>query len=144
MLVDSNILLFAVGERSPFHVAAREWLTEQLNGPRRIGFPWASLLAFARIATNPRASTNALTPEAAWQHVTEWLEPEVAWIPAPTEAHGEVLGGLITRHHLRGNLIPDAHLAALAIEHGLTLVSSDSDFARFTEIRWENPLAAEE
>jgi uncharacterized protein len=141
MLVDANILLFAVDERSDFHVPAREWLTEQLNGSRRIGFPWESLLAFARIATNPRAAAKPLSPQEAWRHVTEWLEPDVAWIPMPTESHAETLGSLIMRYQLRANLIADAHLAALAIEHGLSVVSADTDFARFTEIAWENPLS---
>ena len=141
MLVDANLLLFAVDERSDFHVPAREWLTERLNGSRRIGFPWASLLAFARIASNPRASAKPLSPAEAWKHVTEWLEPDVAWIPTPTGSHAEVLGRLVVGYQLRANLIADAHLAALAIEHGLSVVSADTDFARFTEIVWENPLA---
>jgi predicted nucleic acid-binding protein len=63
-------------------------------------------------------------------------------VPQPTESHAEVLGSLITTHQLRANLIPDAQLAALAIEHGLTLYSADTDFARFRELRWENPLSA--
>jgi uncharacterized protein len=143
MLVDANVLLFAVDEQSAFHVAARDWLTEQLNGSRRVGLPWATLLAFARIGTNPRASAKPLTPAEAWGHVTDWLEPEVAWIPAPTARHAEVLGDLVTRYQLRANLIADAHIAALAMEHGLTVVSADTDFARFTEIGWENPLASD-
>jgi hypothetical protein len=143
MLVDANILLFAVDERSAFHESSRAWLMQALNGTRRVGFPWATLLAFARIATNPRASAVPLSPSSAWQHVTEWLEPEVAWIPSPTVGHAEVVGSLITKYELRANLIADAHIAALAIEHGLTIVSADTDFARFTEIGWENPLAGE-
>ena len=140
MLVDANILLFAVDKTSRFHEAAAGWLTDQLNGPARVGFPWQSLTAFARIGTHPRASEHPLTPEAAWNHVEAWLAAEPAWIPAPTDRHAEVLGGLITRYELRGNLISDAALAALAIEHGLTMCSADTDFARFTEIRWLNPI----
>lgn len=141
MLVDANVLLFAVDERSRFHDPAREWLTDALNGPRRVGFPWASLVAFLRIATHPRASRHPLAPDEAWEHVAEWLAADATWIPSPTARHAEVLGGLVDTYQLRGNLLPDAHLAALAVEHGLTVVSADTDFARFTEVAWDNPLA---
>lgn len=140
MLVDANILLFAVDATSPFHSRAADWLTEQLNGPRRVGLPWQSLGAFLRISTHPRAVELPLTPGRAWSQIEEWLEAETAWIPVPTERHAEILGLLLTTHQLRGNLVPDAQLAALAIEHGLTVCSADGDFARFKEIRWENPL----
>lgn len=141
MLIDANLLLFAVDDASPFHEKATEWLTAQLNGSRRVGFPWQSLGAFLRISTHPRAGKHPLDPADAYRHVAEWLEADVAWIPQPTERHAEILGELITSHHLRGNLIPDAQLAALAIEHGLTVYSADTDFARFPELHWENPLA---
>lgn len=141
MLVDANILLYAVDEGSAFHEAARVWLDERLNGHRRVGVPWASLLAFLRISTHPRASSRPLTPAEAWSHVADWLDAESAWIPLPTPRHAEVLSSLIDRYQLRGNLIADADLAALAIEHGMTVISADTDFARFAEIRWENPTA---
>ncbi len=141
MLVDANILLFAVDETSRFHAAAKEWLTAQLNGSRRVGLPWQVLGAFLRISTHSRASRSPLTPEEAWSHVSEWLSADAAWIPVQTDRHSEVLGALITTYELRGNLISDAQLAALAIEHGLTLCSADTDFARFGEIRWENPIS---
>jgi toxin-antitoxin system PIN domain toxin len=141
MLVDANLLLYAVDEASPFHAAARAWLVAQLNGSRRVGFPWPSLLAFVRIATHPRAAVHPLTAEAAWGHVTRWLGADLSFVPAPTERHADVLGQLVVAHQLTGNLVPDAHLAALAIEHGLTVCSADTDFARFTEVRWENPIA---
>jgi len=140
MLVDANILLFAVDARSPLHASAERWLTEQLNGPRRVAFPWLSLAAFVRISTHPRASAEPLTSAEAWQHVEDWLGCDTAWIPNPTDHHRQVLGGLITRYELRGNLVTDAQLAALAIEHGLTVYSTDTDFARFEEIRWVDPL----
>ena len=103
--------------------------------------PWQSLAAFLRIATHPRAFERPLDPEAAWERVTDWLGAEASWVPEAGPRHAEILGGLITRHQIRGNLVPDAHLAALAIGHGLAVVSADTDFARFTEVRWENPLA---
>jgi toxin-antitoxin system PIN domain toxin len=141
MLVDANLLLFAVHESSAFHAAARAWLTEQLNGARRVGLPWQSLGAFLRIATHPRAFERPLEPATAWARVTDWLGTGAAWIPTPGERHAEILGELMARHHVRGNLVPDAQLATLAIEHGVAVASADTDFARFPEIRWENPLA---
>jgi uncharacterized protein len=141
MLVDANLLLFAVDESSPFHRRCRGWLEDALNGPRRVGIPWASLGAFVRIVTHPRASANPLSPVAAWAHVVDWLSCDVVWTPGPTDRHAEILGPLITTYQLRGNLVPDAQLAAIAVEHGLTVYSADTDFARFTEVRWVNPLA---
>jgi hypothetical protein len=81
-----------------------------------------------------------LKPDVAWRRVQEWLHADAAWIPLPTERHAEVLGRLIRTYDVRGDLIPDADLAALAIEHGVTVASIDTDFARFSEITWENPL----
>jgi toxin-antitoxin system PIN domain toxin len=141
MLVDANVLLFAVDEASPFHTRATRWLTDRLNGPGRVGLPWQSLGAFLRISTHPRATEHPLLPEEAWAHVEDWLGSGAAWIPLPTERHAEVLGSLVLTYRLRGNLIADAQLAALAIEHGLAVCSADTDFARFGEIRWENPVA---
>lgn len=140
MLLDANLLLYAVNKHSERHEAAAAWLTEQLNGSRRVGLPWQSLGAFLRIATHPRAFQRPLSPATAWERVTDWLAAPVAWVPGPGEEHASVLGALITTYDVRGNLLPDALLAALAIEHGLTLYSTDSDFARFRELRWENPL----
>ena len=140
MLVDANLLLFAVHRSSPFHAAARTWLTEQLNGPRRVGLPWQSLAAFVRISTYPRAFARPLAPPVAWARVTDWLSAAPAWIPEPGPRHADLLGDLIVRHDVRGNLIPDAQLAALAAEHGLRVASADTDFARFTDVGWENPL----
>lgn len=143
MLVDANLLLYARDASSPHHERAAAWLTEQLNGPSRVGLPWPSLLAFVRIATHPRAAVRPLSVEQAWAQVEEWLAPDVAWIPVPTPRHAEVLGALVRRYDVRGNAVPDAHLAALAVEHGLALCSADTDFARFTELRWENPVRPE-
>ena len=140
MLLDANVLLYAVDRRSPFHATAADWLTERLNGPRRVGLPWQSLTAFLRISTHPRAAASPLQPDDALRFVDDWLAADVAWVPVPGPRHGTLLADLIRRHQLRGNLISDAHLAALALEHGLTLVSADSDFARFPELSWTNPL----
>lgn len=123
------------------HERAHRWLDERLNGTVRIGLPWPSLLAFLRLVTNPRVFERPASSRAAWQQVQEWLDCETAWVPAPTERHREVLGRLLAESNVRANLIPDAHLAALAIEHGLVLASTDGDFARFPGLRLENPLA---
>ncbi len=140
MLIDANILLFAEDESSPFHAPAVRWLTAALNGDVRVGLPWPSLLAFVRIRTHPRAYDRPLTGPQAWDRVTDWLAAPAAWVPQPTERHAAVLGALVTRHQLRGNAMPDAHLAALAVEHGVAVCSADTDFARFDEVRWIDPL----
>ncbi len=139
-LVDANLLLYAVDEGSPFHDRAAEWLSAQLNGNRRVGLPWQCLVAFVRISTHPRASAQPLAPDEAVGVVDGWLAAEPTWVPTPGPGHGVILAGLIKRHQLRSNLVSDAHLAALAVEHGLELCSADTDFARFPEARWHNPL----
>lgn len=140
MLLDANLLLYAVHKRTDKHEAAAAWLTEQLNGPSRIGFPWQSINAFLRISTHPRAFQRPLDPATAWERVTDWLAAPVAWLPQPGPEYRRIVGDLVRTHDVRGNLIPDAALAALAIEHGVVLASTDTDFARFRRLRWENPL----
>ena len=141
MLVDANILLYAVDADSPFHHAARTWMEDALNGSRRVAIPWISTAAFLRIATNPRAMRNPLAPSGAWAIVDTWLDAEPVWTPEPGPGHRATLRRLVTDLDLRGNLVADAVLAALCIEHGLAVVSADSDFARFPEIEWINPVA---
>ena len=140
MLVDANILLYAVDEASDRHERARAWLEEQLNGVRRVGLPWQALTGFVRVGTHPRALERPLTPDEAIAYVDAWLAAPAAWIPRPTDAHAEVLGSLVRRHGVTADLVPDARLVALALEHGLTVCSADTDFARFPEIEWLNPL----
>jgi uncharacterized protein len=141
MLIDANLLIYAVDTTVPEHGPASAWLTEQLNGHRRVGLPWESLTAFLRITTHPRATTEPLRPAEAWRFVHDWLSLDLVWTPVATERHADVLAGILDRHRISGNLVPDAHLAALAIEHGLEICSADTDFARCTEVRWRNPLA---
>lgn len=140
MLLDANLLLYAIHQGADQHDAASAWLTEQLNGPRRVGFPWQSIAAFLRISTHARAFQRPLSPATAWKRVEDWMAAPVAWIPEPGPEYSRILGELITTHDVRGNLVPDATLAALAIEHGVTLCSTDTDFARFRTLRWEDPL----
>ncbi len=142
ILVDVNILVYASNAASDQHAASRDWLDGQLSGTAPVGLPWASLLAFLRIATNQRAFRSPLTMAIAWQQVSSWLSADTVWTPEPTERHAAVLGDLLALPGVHGNLVPDAHLAALAIEHGLTLCSTDGDFARFPGLAWRNPLAS--
>jgi uncharacterized protein len=140
MIVDANVLLYAVDAGSPFHERAKHWLETALSGPARVGLPWASLLAFQRISTHPRASARPLGAGQAWSFVADWLDAENTWMPLPGERHAEIISDLIVTGDLRGNLVTDAHLAALAIEHGVGVCSTDSDFARFPQITWVNPI----
>ena len=142
MLIDASVLLYAADSASPFHERVATWLEGVLNGPRRVGFAWPGIIAFLRIVTHPKALDRPLTAAQAWAYVEEWLTCDNAWIPQPTASHAAVLGGLITSAGLRGNLISDAHLAALAIEHGLQMCSADTDFARFSQVSWVNVLTA--
>ena len=103
--------------------------------------PWESLVAFVRLVTNPRVFRSPERTADAWSQVEAWLDAETAWVPTPTPRHRAVFGSILLATGARAELVPDAHLAALAIEHGLTLVSTDGDFGRFDGLRWENPLA---
>ena len=134
-------LLFAVNESAPEHDRAAAWLEGALNGNRRVGLPWESLTAFVRLVTNSRVVPKPLAPVDAWAFVEDWLGAPAAWVPVPTERHAAVLDDLVRRHRPVAKLVPDAHLAALAIEHGVEIISADTDFARFTEVRWRDPLA---
>jgi hypothetical protein len=141
VIVDANVLLYAVDTTSPFHEAARDWLERSLNGSRRIGLPWASLSAFLRVVTHPRALDRPPAAVDAWRFVDDWLDAPAAWVPHPGRGHREILGRLVRELDLRGNLVSDAVLAALCIEHGVGIASADSDFARFSEREWFNPVA---
>ncbi len=140
MIIDANILLYAVDRDSQWHDPARRWLEDQMNGSARVGLPWQSLTAFLRISTHPRALTQPLSPLEAWGYVQAWLDVPIAWVPVATGRHSVLLGSLMQRYAVTGNLVNDAHLAALAIEHGVAIASADTDFARFAEVRWVNPV----
>jgi toxin-antitoxin system PIN domain toxin len=140
ILVDANLLVYAANRAAPEHDAARAWLDHRLSGTARVGLPWPSLLAFVRLVTNPAILRHAVGPPEAWRQVEDWLRSDAAWIPVPTSRHAEILGPLLGTRFVTSRQVPDAHLAALAIEHGVTLCSTDADFARFAGLKWENPL----
>ena len=141
ILIDANLLIYAHSASMPQHRAAHAWLDEMLNGSAPVGISWPSIVAFLRTLSNPRAVSRPSAAMALWRQVSDWLAVENVWIPVPHERHVQILAALLplAATHL---LIGDAHLAALAIEHNLTLYSTDGDFARFPGLRWENPLAS--
>ncbi len=141
ILVDANLLVYAHIIEMHQHEQARVWLDGQLNGAARVGLPWATLVAFVRLVSNPRVLAQPRTVVQGWRQVESWLGCAPAWIPPPTEQHREILGRLLSLPGMNASLVPDAHLAALALEHGLTLCSADTDFARFQGLKWTNPLA---
>jgi toxin-antitoxin system PIN domain toxin len=141
MIVDANLLLYAVDEDSAHNVAAASWLQEVLEGDNRLGLPWQTIGAFLRIVTHPRVTENPLSGPAAWGYVAQWLAVPVVWIPPATEATARVYERLCDEIEITGNLVPDAQLAALAIEHGVEIASADTDFMRFPGLRWVNPLS---
>lgn len=141
ILIDANILLYAKIVEYPQHEAARTWLTKKLTGSGRVGLPWPSLLAFHRIATSARVLERPVAAAESWRQIEQWLSLPNVWCPVPTERHAAILGELIQSADVQANLTYDAHLAALAIEYGLMLCSTDRDFARFDRLRFENPLA---
>jgi hypothetical protein len=141
-LFDANILIYAAMPVLPQYRAASEWLDRQLSGLSCVGLPWPSLLGFLRVVTNPRVFANPPSTQEAWARVTAWLGCETVWIPQPMNRHPDLFDRLLSLPGVRANLVHDAHLAAMAIEHGLILCSTDGDFARFPGLRWQNPLAA--
>jgi toxin-antitoxin system PIN domain toxin len=139
-LVDANILVYAFTTSFPQHERARSWLDDRLSDAVPLGLPWPSLVAFVRLTSNHRLFERPVSVAAAWRQVDEWLACDAAWVPNPTPRHQTVLGGLLSATGLRAEHVPDAHLAALALEHGLAVASADTDFSHFPGIRLENPL----
>lgn len=140
MLLDANLLLYAVDARSPHNEAAATWLAAALNGDRRVALPWQTIGAFLRIITHPRVTRHPLTGTEAWAFAQAWLDAPPTWVPPATERTAAILAELHGQMAVTGNLVPDAQLAALAIEHGLTVMTADTDFGRFPDLDWRNPL----
>ncbi len=140
ILVDANLLLYAEDSRSPQNQAARTWWDAQLSRASPVCLCWTVLGAFIRIATHPRVFERPLSLEEATGRVGSWLDQPCVRIVHATTRHWEVLRALLTDSQAVANLVTDAHLAALAIEHGCELQSTDADFSRFPGLRWRNPL----
>ena len=142
ILVDANLLLYAYHPRAEQHVQSRAWLEAVLSGPDLVRFAWLTLWAFLRIVTNPRAFERPLSASEAEAAISSWLAQPVAGIVEPGERHWEILCGLVPDGQATGPLVMDAVLAAIALEHGATVCTTDRDFSRFPGIKWMNPLAA--
>ena len=140
ILLDANILLYAYNRAAAHHARAKRWLEDALAGNMPVAFCWPTILAFMRIATSPRAMSRPLTIAVARSIVDSWLALPSATLVLPTERHWEILGHMLEAGQASGPLVSDAHLAALAVEHGATLITNDRDFARFKGLRVEYPL----
>ncbi len=134
-LVDANVLIYAVNESSELHDRARTWLDAALNGDEQVGFAWVPLLAFLRLATHPAVFPRPLDVTDATAIVRDWLAQPTSIVLHPTARHADVLAGLLAEVGSGGNLVNDAHLAALAVEHDAILISFDTDFERFRGVR---------
>ena len=141
ILVDANILLYAQDSLQSRHQQAREWWDGQLSGTGVVCLCWTVLSAFIRIGTNPRVFEHPLSLEQALARVQSWLDQPCTRVVRPTERHWTVFRQVLTDGQAVANLVTDAHLAALAIEHGCELASTDADFARFPKLKWRNPIA---
>ena len=141
ILVDVNLLLYAEDSLSPHHDAARRWWDEQLSNSAPVCLCWPVITAFIRIATNARLHQRPLTIKEAIGRVQSWFEQPCVHVINPTEQHWPIFQRLLSEGNATANLVSDAHLAALAIEHNCQLQSTDSDFARFSELKWRNPIA---
>jgi len=139
-LPDLNLLLYAYDSTSARHDTAREWLQETLSGAETVALPWAVVVGFVRISTNPAIFAAPWDASDALDVVDAWLAQPCVTMVHPTDRHTAVLRELLTCLGTAGNLTSDAHLAAIAIEHGATLHSCDSDFSRFPGLRWVDPL----
>lgn len=140
ILVDANLLLHAYNPRSAEHAGARGWLEKVLSGPELVRFTWLTLWAFLRIATNPRVFERPLSIGEAEAVVSSWLAQPAAGVLDPGERHWPIFRGLAQEGQVSGPLVMDAAIAAIAIEHGATLCTTDRDFARFAGLSWKNPL----
>jgi len=141
ILVDANILLYAYDPSSPHHHIARDWIETTLAEPGPVGLAWTVILAFLRIGTSPRVLEHPFSVTEATDIVATWLDQPLVTILHPGERHWEILRRLLVEGQAPGPLVTDAHLAALAIEHGATLATADRDFARFPGLRVMNPLS---
>ena len=141
IIPDISILVHAYNSDSARHADARRWLEDTLSGSVTVGMPWVSILGFIRIMTHRRIMANPMYPRDAIRRVREWLAVPSVAIVTPGDLHAEILFETLEGLGTAGNLTTDAHLAALAIEYRAQLASTDSDFSRFSGLRWFNPLS---
>jgi toxin-antitoxin system PIN domain toxin len=139
-LPDVNLLIYAADEESRHHEPARAWFEGALSGTETVAFAWHVLVGFLRITTRSRGAHNPWSIQSALEAVEGWLAQPVATVVYPTDRHAAVLRDLLVPLGAGGNLTSDAHLAALALEHGATLYSADVDFSRFPGLDWVDPL----
>lgn len=139
-IVDANLFLYAYNADAPQHSAAARWLGELLKSGETIALPWVTLWAFVRISTNSRIWAHPLSVEQVFSIMEEWIAQPGVVVLQPGPRHAEILKQLATEHRVAGPLVTDAVLAALALENGALLASSDQGFRRFSELRWTNPL----
>ena len=139
-IVDLNVLLYAVNSDAAQHHRARAWWERTVNDEDAIGLPWVVLLGFLRLSTHPRVFPRPLTPDVASATLDAWLALDNVGIVLEKDEHWSIMRPFVRVTGTAGNLTTDAHLAALAITHDAVLVSSDTDFARFKDLRWENPF----
>ena len=140
IIVDVNLLIYAVNTDSPLHQKAKSWLETAVSGTETVGLSWTVLLAFVRLTTRAGLFEKPLNVDAALDLVDAWLQLPAVTVVESTAHHLRTLRDLILPLGTGGNLTSDAHLAAVAIEHGAELCSTDHDFARFGRLRWRNPL----
>lgn len=141
-LLDVNLLIYAVDEQARDHEATLRWFEEVLSGTETVAFAWFALLGFLRITTRSQGAREPWPIESALDEIQRWLAQPVATVIHPTDRHAAVLRDLLAPLGAGGNLTSDAHLAALAIEHGATFYSHDNDFARFAGLDWVDPLSS--
>lgn len=139
-IVDINLLIYAINKDAPHHSKARKWLEDSLSSDEPFGFAWIVILGFLRIVTNGRIMPKPLLPEVAIDAVDDWLLQPPSVTIVPSLQHWSIFKELIMPLGVAANLTSDAHLAALAIEHGARLYSTDNDFSRFQSLRWTNPI----
>jgi len=140
ILIDANLLIYAIDSGSPHHSAARGWLERILSGADEVGLTWNVILAFLRIVTHPAVVRRPLAPEVALEYVDSWLQQPCVRTVVPGTKHWLIFRALVRSAGTAGNLTSDAHLAALALEHDCELHSTDHDFKRFPGIKHINPL----
>ena len=137
---DINLLVYAYNDGAPLHDAARRWWEALVNGSERVGVPWAVATGFVRLMTHSRALTSPIPVGDAVGHVREWFRYAHVTPLSPGADHLTHVQRSLDACGVGGDLVTDAHIAALAIEYQAEVHSNDSDFARFPGLRWRNPL----